>query len=59
MNDVENRFDGDKYTEDVPETGTIEFNPPGYDSEQGGGTHMPDHLQCDACRVIGKYFVYI
>ena len=55
MSQMETQFNPEAHLNNMGDEGTIEFNQPKYDSEEGGGTHMPYHLRCDACRIVGLY----
>ena len=47
MKEMETQFDAEEYVNNMGDTGTIEFGQPAYDTEEGGGTHMPNHLRLE------------
>ena len=55
MKQMEIQFNPEEHLGNLGDEGSIEFAQPSYDSEEGGGVHMPDHLRCDACRIVGLF----
>ena len=35
-------------------TGTIQFENPGRDTEDGGNPNLPNMYKCDACRILAR-----
>jgi len=45
MKEMESQFDPQEHIDNMGDSGTIDFTNPSYDSEEGGGNHMPHHLR--------------
>lgn len=55
MQKVESQFDPNAFDSNMGTSGSINFETPSLDSEEGGELHMPARHRCDACRIIGLY----
>merc|ERR1712130_28267 len=52
---IESQFDPKGFESSMGTSGSINFQTPKPDSEEGGEQHMPNRHRCDACRIVGLY----
>jgi len=52
MENMESQFNPDAFDANMGTSGSINFETPSLDSEEGGELHMPNRHRCDACRII-------